>query len=523
MAVIDNKAYAIGDIILIETNTPLMGVTSLNSYTDTTNNETADRYFEKYFAYSKNNLYYSDWIELTDLNLQAVVTDPNEPIILKYKYVRAGTDSTSYIEFVDITINCSYGDVECGFYYNKSLFKDFFECDNEEAYTWCLSVLEKLWEEGVIPKYIERKISEIDDEDYIIFWKAISCYFAYFVVFSRQIETFITKEILLESFLQQRNLIIVSNMDLLDLQYLMEKYYDEIRQRGTFRIIERKLSVPDKLVDGELLRLYGVLPTSEFLFNLMNIEDYGWNLLNSSPLYRGLSDQINVNKTWEDSQDIVDLDLYPLINSGSVSIVIDGDKDVMSIGAGAGIGGTEYEKAIVVDPYLSYEITFYVKQPTLSNNFSFGAKVYDINDNEKTLQLITGATVEEFFFENQILNRNDKYYFVRGIIYSLDADTMTPEEAILNIGFGVNLKFADVNIVKLIPEVLVGSNTLRIWDFKMKPVSTPFSLGFIQTANLIISWIRDNNNFYTKDKKEEIARRFLLPYDCKFKNIYIGE
>ena len=48
MAVVDNTASAIGDVLLIEVEIPVIGLSSISSFIDSVVGVTATRYFEKY-------------------------------------------------------------------------------------------------------------------------------------------------------------------------------------------------------------------------------------------------------------------------------------------------------------------------------------------------------------------------------------------------------------------------------------------------------------------------------------------
>jgi hypothetical protein len=67
---------------------------------------------------------------------------------------------------------------------------------------------------------------------------------------------------------------------------------------------------------GEYLRLICYNPKfDEFIYNQLNLKDFGWNIGNSSPCYQGLRIQRNktILKGYEETADFVDLDNYPIL------------------------------------------------------------------------------------------------------------------------------------------------------------------------------------------------------------------
>jgi len=68
MAIIQNKASSVGDVILIETEVPIIGLIALTSFLDTTVGETQDKLFFKEFRFSTDGINFSVWKELTLFN-----------------------------------------------------------------------------------------------------------------------------------------------------------------------------------------------------------------------------------------------------------------------------------------------------------------------------------------------------------------------------------------------------------------------------------------------------------------------
>lgn len=557
MSVINNTCSEVGDILLIEATSIIVGLISLDSYTDILVGETTTRYFKKEFKYSLDGINFTTYQNLTDANLQAISIQSTDTFFIYYRYTRIGTDSTGLLEFDSVTVNGQFQEVSCGPIFNKSIFAEYIKC--ETGLDWCINVFGKVYEKGIVPNYITRgeEQSTTVDRDYIDFWRTISCFFSIFVNYARVFESFKTQETMLFEFLKQRNLFNCRTTSQQDLLYILSNYYDEIRQRGTIQIATE--SSTDKEVDGELLRLICYIHTDEFIFNLIKENKFGWNIDNASPLYRGMSDQISVNKAYEDSTDIVNLSKYPLIEPSYIYREHDwgNDKWVLEIKNVPLLGKSgispdnpdfslvDFTKAIKVDPSLDYEITFWIKQPIKDDSdsdsesdwgswigsnskISFRCYGFDINNNPITLQEISLGVNTNTFFEGENLNQDGVYYFVRGIIFNKDETLRGATAEFLNIGFGQNLRFSSEEVVKIIPEIVLENpttavNNLYIWDVKVKPLATPFSTGFIQTNNFIEIWMKNRNEEKDRREIEEVQRRYLLPYNSTFKNIYINK
>lgn len=577
----DNTLSEIGDILIISSEIPVVGVDGLTSFSDSVSGETGTRFFIKSFRYSIDSINFTDWIELTDPNLAAVDVSLFDLFFIEYKYERGGTDTSGLLTFNSISLTGTYSEEEISDGYRNSIFYDligaFYDID---ILTWYTNVLRKFYDYGIVPKFIVRKNFDYElDRDYIDFWR-ISCrFFATIVSFARKLENFKDNEELLKKYLSQKGLYFC-NQDTLysELLYLMRNYYDEIRQRGTQQIYKKKGTVlgsdkiedfsvsfsysesisdlpttllPEKQVDGELLRLicYNSL-CDEFIFNLRRKEHFGWVLGSHSPLFRGLTYSLGVNKSYEQSRDIIDLDLYPLRRPEYITRYFEDNKWVIRINnipylnsSGIGQPGntvSSYEDYLInVDPSLDYEITFWVKSNNLVNNFTFGCRSYDRFGNENSLvSVVSGLDTDDKFFQKITLSKEDTWYFVRGIIYNKDKELLDSTSGLTNLGVGENLKFTNTDQCKILPHILFvyeldsvsdsmselidfSDRHLSIWDLKIRPVSTPYSTGFIQAGNFIDIWMEQNNHLYTKEQIEEIMRKFLLPYNTAFKNIYV--
>ena len=125
------------------------------------------------------------------------------------------------------------------------------------------------------------------------------------------------------------------------------------------------------------------------------------------------------------------------------------------------------------------------------------------------------------------MNKNDKFYQIRGYIYSQTQSVITGAESQINIGFGNHLRFPNNDICKIIPVVIAdneletNSSSTLIHDFKVRPLRTDYSTGFISASNFIQMWAKNNNGTLDDEKVEQVIRRYLIPYNNTIKHNWL--
>lgn len=101
MAVIGTTTNENGDAILISLQEPYKNVVEVLSYSDQTEGESTSVYFSKSFRWGIDGVTYSDWISLTNANLDGLLLNPINPFWVQYKYEQVG-DGT--LEFKSISL-----------------------------------------------------------------------------------------------------------------------------------------------------------------------------------------------------------------------------------------------------------------------------------------------------------------------------------------------------------------------------------------------------------------------------------
>lgn len=504
-----------GNVIYIKSD-PAIGVLTLTSFVDDVSGETPPNHFNKSFRYTFNGVTWSDWQPLSTPTITAIPVQQKDTLIIELAYEKVPFDSTT-LAVSEATITGNITVPEDGEYFKGSIFSEFFGSNDVRVLKWYVAVLEKLYERGLIPPFINRQNEQGLPDDFVDFWKSIAKFFGYLVVYARTYQTFDQTESLLAEYLEEHGMKTSINNTLDELQDLMQHFYHHVAERGTLHIIDEVEN--GATIDGEILRLiYFDKDNDEFLFNLYKPEHFGWNMGNSSPLHKGLYLNDNVNKSYETGIDVVDITKYP--TTGTVSKVTDGVHTVLHINGAGGISASGALKYIKVDPRLDYEISFLIKDSDNTGNLDFGISAYDASFNLVDLKSDADGTTLNYFLQDGSIMRDDKYFLVRGFIYNKGKDMNA--DSILEMNQGVNLTFTD-NVKWIIPEIKITSGTANIYAIRILPMQTEYSRGFIQVANFISCWLINNNNNYTIDQAHDYIVKYLINYNDHLKLTNIGE
>ena len=556
MAVVGNTLSAIGDVLYIYSQGAISGQVQINSYTDVTVGETATRFFDKQFRYSLDGLNYSSWEPLTNLNLQNVTGTVTSLLFMEFRYERVGTDPSGLLEFGGITLD---GDIIIQVCNNTATLDSIFEelaCNDALTAAICNNLIKKIYKAGVIPKFIERG-AEVNDTDYVSLWTAICCFLAFTSAFADEFDSILYKRKYLKEYLKQKGIFFCPEEILFsELQFLANNFYDEIRKRGTQMTYKKVgtelLDGSFTEIDGEWLRLICRNRYDEFLVEVVRKEHHGWCVDESSVLYNGNYKDAQINKTEENTQDILDLSLYDLQNPADVSLAVDGALNVASLkGNGVGRVGFGFDifaptalvdpnQLIVVDKEIDYEITFQVKRKAgATGQLWFGVHGYNRNGSYKPLSFFRiDANIFDFLFfadnTNATTNLEEQWYSMRGIIYAANSPLITNPKYLKSNVIGRNLRFnpdEDIDMVRPFIQVYGASATDEwlIHDFKMRPLikgknllplTTTGQTGvrnpqFLQGDVIVLNWLKNNSDDLTDLQVRNRIQDYLLPYQQK--------
>ena len=119
MAVTGSSTDANGDQLLVSLKTPYENVTEVLGFTDSITGETTSCFYNKDFRWGIDGVTYSDWVPLTDANLQALVLNPANKFWIQYRYTQQGDCTLTFnsiaLEIVtDGGVICKIPQIDCG-------------------------------------------------------------------------------------------------------------------------------------------------------------------------------------------------------------------------------------------------------------------------------------------------------------------------------------------------------------------------------------------------------------------------
>lgn len=543
---LNNKLQKIGDTLIIDVKPKHKGRATLTGFTDTWVGLLPNRNIRRQYRIIEDEMFYSDWMELTNASISGKVIKQNN--IIQVKYTRIGSNEDGEIEFTKIDFQ---GDFEPENIISPVLDNSMFSSIawNENTERLAKNLFKKLYYRGIIPMYIHRgdNLSVDEDRDYIDLFYAIAKFFAIIMTFFKRFENFYNDEELMLEWIRQNGLQFdETEIDIEQLKYLAKHFLSEVSQRGTKMIFNRQGDVvngKEREIDGEFIRLIRSKQSDELMYENIPFDKMGWCLGNSSPLYRGTMFSDAINKTREQSKDFQDERNFVTFHNGFADVSIseiDSRKSMLLETTGLGVCGLgRYEdedvseNIYVADPMMDYEITFMLRVNFWSNNtkLSFGVDGFDVHKISTMNSFITTNNDEtiDWFIKDLPLEKlmMDKWYLVRGIIHSYGSTAMKNDK--LNIGFGHNLCFNNKFIKYILPKIHLSSNntsSVYIWDYKIRPLvrgtnilklrsgyENSYSLGFIQAPRIFYSWFRNNNNNKSNDEITNIIERYLLPFN----------
>lgn len=515
--IIENKTTENGDVLRISTDVPVLGLVLLSGFMDDTDGETGDVYFKKKFRYSKDiGVTWNEWQDLNQGNIQSVPISEKESFLFEYDYQQEGENGELYFNWVQLEGEVKQGD---DVIYSKTDFKKFFDVNDINVLRWAFNVLEKLYERGILPKYVQRDYTE-NSKDFIDYWLSITHFFAIIVYMARQFQDIPKNKILFDLFLESKGLALSGEESLVQREYLFANYIDEFRKRGT-----KNITSIDGTVNGEFMRLINYKDTDEFMFFNLVFQDLGWCCDLSSPMWTGTEQIVNAMKAYEYGEDVKDKSLYPLAgDTGNINIVEEDGKSYFSLPSTAGFNGIEApgekEKLLKISPSLSYEIYFKVKAS--GNASSPDHVVFGVNGYNENLEPVdfynsqTGEVLNSFFNKDTPLSlkKTGTEYWFRGVITR--ADTVTKPNTHLNFENGVPL-ISDRSIKYFTPVIgqryVTGDKTILIRDIKVKPLDLPIERGYLSSILPIVAYFYNNSG-----KEQDYIKNFTEQYLLGYKN-----
>lgn len=494
-----------GNSILI-TCAPAVALLGVSAFVDDTSGEDADNFFDKYFRYSVNGIDYTEFVPLTLEQLTSLRFSGNDIVWFELQYVKKQADRSLPLRVNDLSLTPSgQGALKETPLFASSIFARFFQAYDMDVVRWYINVLQKLYEKGIIPNYMDRFDEEKSNADFISFWESIAHFVAYLVIYARKFQEFYKTEDLLSEYLEQRGLEVSEHNSLSEMNDLMEHFYQHISYRGTTHIYDK--SELGAVIDGELLRLINYRKDEdELLFNLYKQEHFGWNIGNASPLYKGLHLNDNINKSYETHFDVRDISKYPVV--GNVTVAQDQEKSVMVINQG-GISSTDPACRLKVDSRLDYELSFFIKMEK-DSRLTVGVNTFSKSGDPLSCRSYKDGTDTNYFFDGIQLVRDDCYLQVKLFIYNKNRKTFAQDTT--EVKQGNDLIFHE-DAVYIIPEIRLSGKG-KLWGLRILPMQTSYSRGLIQVNNFISVWLRNRNHTYAIEQVKDYITRYLIPYNA---------
>lgn len=504
-SIVANNVTTAGRSVFIQSS-PVVGLLALTGFTDDATAGSGGVYFVKTFRYSVNGVQWTNWTPLTIASIMAITVDPLEPFLIEVNYEKNEPVGQSNLNVTEFTIPANNQATPLTPFFNQSLFSRYFGAYDQGVLNWYVNVLQKLWDKGLIPNYMTR--DQDDPDDFLALWSAVAQFFAYYVTFARVFATFYNNTYLLTDFLNNRGLNISTQDTIGQMQAMLQTFYYQMSRRGTNAIWQDSDGSSDPItgVMGEFKRTVNYQTIDDFLFLLFRPQNFGWNLGNSSPLYKGLRVNDGLNKTpWSLGYvSFVDAASYL---TGGTTIGTDGSgHSVVTAPAGSSIAVTTGMK---VDPNLDYEFSFQI-QLAADAELTFDITGFDQNGNSQSLLSYKDGSAQTSFFQDAVLSRSDQYVMVRCYLYNSQRGMFAGDTT--NIRQGQNLVMT-TNVQNVKYSVAVSGGAATIYDFRILPMQTDWSRGYVQVNNFIATWLKNRNQVYTTMELEEYVSRYLIPYN----------
>jgi len=119
MAVTGSSTDANGDQLLVSLQTPYENVTEILGFTDSITGESTSCYYTKDYRWGIDGVTYSDWVPLTDANLQMLVLNPANKFWIEYRYTQVGDCTLTFVSIAleivtDGGVICKIPQLDCG-------------------------------------------------------------------------------------------------------------------------------------------------------------------------------------------------------------------------------------------------------------------------------------------------------------------------------------------------------------------------------------------------------------------------
>lgn len=473
------------DVVTIKSN-PVVGVIALTAFVENVAAGTGS-FVGKTFRYSINGgIDWSAEQAFTLLNITALSFNEKDIVIFELFYQKNSTAST--IDMVNVSFTAT--DLDPGYdetYFANSIFSEFFNSKSLDVLNWYISVVQKLYQKGMIPNYFERKDPLDSNEDFLALWGAIAKFVSYYVIYMRQYRDFYSIDKLAKEFLEQRGLKTSILNTISELQYLIYHFNKQVANRGTMHIVDDKWVDSNLGVNGELLRLIDYTEgdavdvyaeVDEFLFQCEPAEKFGWNLGNSSPLNK----RLEIRKPYR-----LETNQFVFKCNPTLTYRLNFE--------------ARFNSTIV--------ITFQAKDKTGTNVDCYSAKNGTVKN---SIQIKTQNYTNKFpTIQVQLYSATSTPGITNQTYQNQDNDLILPDDVnTIRVKVEVNATLATSDIVGGTNALVIGSS------FYLSPSFSNYSQGFLQNSRWINSFIVNKNKSLLEYQVDKYIREVLIPYSTHF-------
>lgn len=496
---------------------PLRGLKTFSLFNDTLTGETINRYFQKDFRFALNGFRFSDWktLDLTNLiaDIQGGIGNDIEiknDLRIEMRYKRIGSDTTGTLTLNTVNID---GDWNLAYLqtldFENTIFGDLAFTD-EYWNKVMVNLMNKLYEEGVVPKYIERQDDNHLDDDYITFFKTLAYWYALPIALAnRDITELDQHEDLFVPYLLQRGLFLCGEEDITVLQNLAQNIYDQVRRRGTGLIHKPDgdhLNPVQYPIHGELLRMICFeIEHDDYLWEYTR---GGWYVNTNSPTSNSMMGHLQLNKMPFNTEDITDLSVTFWDTTTNCLLAVDGIKNIVDMSVGA----TLKTLPIKASTNIPYVIQFLFRTPTEQPNLEVNLSAVDSGGFSKDFKDITTGLVLNTLGTGVTGLIGTEYYIFKAIIWNWNEPPQSLQDG-YNDFLGRHVRFGSPDIERLQLEIkhIGGAGQLYIWDLKMYPLLNPNNPVFINGNDQNSIWLKNRNPLNSDKKLIRDITQYMIP------------
>jgi len=200
-----------GESITIKTTLPIVGMIAVTDYLNTVGGENGTvAYFERKIRWAYDGINYTEWRILNKSTIELLQPKKYDLLTFELEYIKRGNiGDVTELTFSDFTLLGTFSDPLMSDFYKNLPFSTFLPnwWNDINTLGWCVSVLEKLFKNGVLAEYIDRKQNlDREDEDFFQFWRSVCQFFGLIVSYGRAFENYFSDSVLFQEYLRQKGL-----------------------------------------------------------------------------------------------------------------------------------------------------------------------------------------------------------------------------------------------------------------------------------------------------------------------------